>query len=478
MFGSGSVRVVIAASVLALLAAAAPAGSRGARGTLDTRFARDGVAVLDFGAIDEAHQVATMSDGRVVAAGVTGGFGAGRLAIARYKPNGKLDRSFSKDGKVVRAFDDFITVTDLVVAKGGVIVVALTMSRFVDAECCEYAAMVAKFNKKGKPIRTFGEDGSVTLALPGGRVANAISGDVLVGNDGSVTLGGTVFAHAAQEDIERQLAQTLPSAVPPIDIRQASMYAARVDATGALDPAFGTGGVAVVNADGAPNQFRSMVRANGSITVAGRTEGDPRPGVIVARMDMDGHLDPVFGPGGVITIRPGLDRDTRLAGLAALKKGKTLVVATGRAGPPSFPDESVVLMRLLDDGSLDPRFGKGGVKRVQTTATTNAYEIVAKKSGALYALGTVTCESFYCGSRGVVLALNAKGAFDKRFGLGGIMYAPDEVLSARGIALAGSKPIVVGSILDRFGSSEFCQDGFCIFFGNFDLDFFTARIRG
>src|SRR5262249_26553720 len=66
-------------------------------GTLDTTFGTGGQVVTDFAADDRAFAVALQTDGKIVAAGVTGP----NFALARYNTNGTLDGTFGAGGKVI-----------------------------------------------------------------------------------------------------------------------------------------------------------------------------------------------------------------------------------------------------------------------------------------------------------------------------------------------------------------------------------------
>ena len=65
-------------------------------GTLDDSFSVDGKKTTAFGAYDVANSVAIDRHGRIVAAGSDGK----KFALARYKPQGRLDLSFDSDGRV------------------------------------------------------------------------------------------------------------------------------------------------------------------------------------------------------------------------------------------------------------------------------------------------------------------------------------------------------------------------------------------
>lgn len=66
-------------------------------GTLDTSFSGDGIERTDFGDYESVEGLAMQPDGKIVAAGGSGG----SFALARYTANGTLDTSFDGDGRVL-----------------------------------------------------------------------------------------------------------------------------------------------------------------------------------------------------------------------------------------------------------------------------------------------------------------------------------------------------------------------------------------
>ena len=80
-------------------------------GNLDQGFGHDGMVTTDFnGGFDQIRALVLQPDGRIVAAGYGGP--AHRLpndnhfALARYEPNGALDRSFGQSGRAMAVIDD------------------------------------------------------------------------------------------------------------------------------------------------------------------------------------------------------------------------------------------------------------------------------------------------------------------------------------------------------------------------------------
>jgi uncharacterized delta-60 repeat protein len=140
----------------------------------------------------------------------------------------------------------------------------------------------------------------------------------------------------------------------------------RYDAAGSLDPGFGAGGVVVVRFGGARDDAMAMVREpDGHLVVAGFTWADasnPENGttVALARLDATGALDPGFGAGGVV-LQP-VRHEEEPQGMVRLADGRLVVIGTsfepqspGLKGGPRF------LLRFDAAGHLDTGFGVNGV---------------------------------------------------------------------------------------------------------------------
>jgi uncharacterized delta-60 repeat protein len=67
-----------------------------------TTFSDDGKRRTDFGGFDEAHSLVIQANGRIVVAGAAAPTDhrlQANFGLARYKPSGELDRTFSDNGK-------------------------------------------------------------------------------------------------------------------------------------------------------------------------------------------------------------------------------------------------------------------------------------------------------------------------------------------------------------------------------------------
>jgi uncharacterized delta-60 repeat protein len=143
-------------------------------GSLDPGFGEGGVVRTPFGLVTgaRAFDVSLAPDGRIVAAGFVqkGGDGqdSSHFAVARYLPDGRLDQSFSRDG---RATVDFGYGNDIAYAvahqRRGRIVVAGqgTRNRYRTEDDFAFA----RFRRNGRLDRSFSGDGRRTVNFGGRR---------------------------------------------------------------------------------------------------------------------------------------------------------------------------------------------------------------------------------------------------------------------------------------------------------------------
>ena len=146
---------------------------------------------------------------------------------------------------------------------------------------------------------------------------------------------------------------------------------------GALDPAFGSGGLVMLDFNGGPDEAAAVaVQPDGKILVAGwatTTNGDRAMGV--ARYLADGTPDPAFDGDG----RAELDfsnLDDQAAGVVVQPDGTIVVAGTARRSNGT----DVALVRLLADGTPDPTFDGDG--RV-LTANPGFYDLKVFRIGRM-----------------------------------------------------------------------------------------------
>jgi uncharacterized delta-60 repeat protein len=301
-----------------------------ASGVLDPTYSGDGVFGHAIGEGSEGvHDLVTQqSDGKLLAAGSAFLGGQDEVAFARYTTGGTLDSSFSFDGLVVVQLpgtgrDEVIGLacatpagTGRVCASGSKLLVAAEAEVGVEAR-----VVVARFNADGTIDHTFG----------GG------SGDVILGVThlpGGIT---GLFSDPGSRDAHHLIDVDGADRILVGDGRD--LY--RLTPDGALDTGFaGTGRVVFATTEGLANVIATP--QNGALAALevfpenGETDGELR------RFDSAGALDGAFGNGGVVPLATMVPKRVTIAG------GK-LVIAGTTTDPQHNDHFAPVVMRLLDE---------------------------------------------------------------------------------------------------------------------------------
>jgi uncharacterized delta-60 repeat protein len=276
----------------------------GANGVVRTMFARYGAS--------RAHDVAVQPDGKIIAVGMrflgNDAQNDELFAIARYLPNGRLDRSFSRDGlaSVDFGFGD-ADASAVAVLRGGRIVVAGNGAR--NANRTEEDFAVARLRANGKLDRSFSGDGRATVDF-GHRLSDGVHG-LAPQRDGRILLAGSSGKRGT---------------VPRISV-------VRLLANGRLDRSFGGGGKRLTR----PGRYGGYANAvvqqpDGRIVVAGRVFDDNRLDTsawTLARYGRRGALDRSFGHGGLVISDFSTGADW-VGALAVQRNGR--IVAAGSVG--------------------------------------------------------------------------------------------------------------------------------------------------
>ncbi|MGE7391788.1 delta-60 repeat domain-containing protein [Streptomyces sp. NPDC004126] len=351
-------------------------------GRLDRSFGSGGIVLTpmsDMGGDDEhIWRLAVQQDGKIVAAGhVATADGGEDFAVARYLPDGSLDRTFGTRGRVVTALtphDD--EAQALRVQHDGRIVVAGYASIGEDADGRDFA--LVRYLPDGRLDRSFNRSGprpgTVVTDIEGGRDQLR---DITLDTRGRIVAAGSA---------------TLPSA------RGGTSFAvARYLHDGTLDPSFGSGtprpGVVVTPMaanDGLDLAESVVIDRHHRILAGGSADADGRFDLALARYRPDGSLDPRFGNAGKVlaNVGPG-STDEDLAGLALQPDGR--ILAGGSTAPTEFAvDSDFLLARFREDGSLDRGFGRDGFVITRTApgeADDEIFDIALQTPNRLVAAG-------------------------------------------------------------------------------------------
>jgi uncharacterized delta-60 repeat protein len=310
-------------------------------GTLDKTFGGDGWVSTDFTPdSDFAAAVAIQADGKIIAAGQSGVFGANTMfALARYNPDGTRDTTFGEHGQVTTDFtggDDGANAVGL--QSDGKIVVAGGAGTDSDFGGTGFA--LARYEADGTLDTSFGEDGLVTTAITVGK-GDAVA-DVEILSNGKILAAG-VDGRGGCGHCGSDLST--------------SFALVRYNADGAIDAGFGGSGEGLVITMLSPKDDAASdlaVQADGRIVVAGVAGRGRRGGgdtwFALVRYDADGMLDSTFGGDGMI--KTNFTPNTDFAsGIAIRADGK--IVAAGIADYLGTHDR-FALARYVSDAASQP----------------------------------------------------------------------------------------------------------------------------
>ncbi|MFF1630386.1 calcium-binding protein [Streptomyces sp. NPDC058272] len=208
-----------------------------ANGTLDTGFGDGGWVRADFGdnGSSAGEAVAVQSDGKILAAGQTGG----QFAVVRYLADGSPDPAFGTAGQVVTSFTEGALGYDMALQPDGRIVVA----GYTGSTRFDFA--LARYNANGSLDSGFGTGGRVTTDFGG---TNDRANDLALQPDGRIVTAG---------------------------IRNTNFVVARYNTDGSLDTGFGTSGRTVTDFGAYDEASAVAVQSDGKIVAFGTT-GDDR----------------------------------------------------------------------------------------------------------------------------------------------------------------------------------------------------------
>ena len=256
--------------------------------------------------------------------------------------------------------------------------------------------------------RSFGGDGIVEVTGPAGAFPQEAAGRMAVGPHDEIFV----------------LYSNSPPCVPdPFDCRL-ELSVARLTPDGVPDPSFATGPQLVFDHSSLYNhEFEIAVGLDGKPVVA--AYGDER--LVVARLGLDGHLDPSFGAGGVIpnTGDHAVEWAHDFPKLAVQADGKVVAAVQGLREEST---SNLVVARFLSNGEYDPGFGSGGEISVRLETQSRPAGVFVGADGSI----TVPVPLCCLGSSGIQLApegfnvvrLNGAGQLDPAWGGDGSLFVP------------------------------------------------------
>lgn len=294
--------------------------------------------------------VAMRSDERVVVAGYESPVsGSNRFVVARFRPGGAPDRSFSGDGVAKIGFPQGAAYGYGVAVQpdGRVVVVGE-----VDPTSGVSNPAIARLDPNGTLDRTFGDHGIKVVKVPDGVRAYDSPWRVVVTAHGKLAMAG--WAGRGNGNYKTLAMRLKPGGVP--------------------DPTFSGDGFAIVDADGADNYAYGLAKDGDELVLGLHTSAD-EAGFI--RLTGNGKRDATFGGDGVVihALSSAWEVDA-----VAVRADHRIVGANGRSGGPN-------VVQLKAGGKLDGSFGTGGEAAGPLTGA-QAADVIVLANGKIVVAGT------------------------------------------------------------------------------------------
>ena len=268
-------------------------------GSLDPSFDHDGRVLLDVADDVRARDLAIQSNGRIVVALDD----SWTFSVARLRKNGALDASFGNGGVASEDFSPGSTDWTRAVALDGSGI--LLGGLVYPGGSTQDAWGLVRFDRRGQLDTAFGDGGltSTDFANSGPDVLH----DLVVQPDGMIVATG-------QSSVE-----------PGTADQSSDVTVARYDAHGVLDPGFGTGGWVRTDLGSFFDVGRSVALGpDGSILVASDVYADANTQAAAVRYTAGGALDPAFGGDGVAVVDTPSTSDQAF-GIAVQPNGRVVI---------------------------------------------------------------------------------------------------------------------------------------------------------
>lgn len=306
-----------------------------------------------FGLRVHANSIVPVSDGRMLVGGFQdNGEGGTAPLIARYRPDGRLDRSFGHGGLIApKPASEGVDLTHFGVGGGILLDLAASGGRVIGAGAqndiagARPAAMAIAYKRDGRLDRRFGDHGR--FLMPARR------------KDGYTAFGAIDALPGGKLLVAGYL--------------RGRLAVLRLTPSGALDHSFGGGdGITMVAPAGSePNccvATSRLLLTGRHILVLGKLERGSNQLLLLARLTANGQLERSFGHGGRVVGLPPRPETTFFTPRALAVQGHRILVAGPHEVTPFMkgtPIELITVVGFRLDGTLDTKFGSRGVETVE-----------------------------------------------------------------------------------------------------------------
>ena len=330
-------------------------------GNPDSSFGGDGIIITPIGDdYDAAWSVAIQEDGKIVAGGTTHNIlNYNEFALTRYKTDGELDSSFGEDGIVTFAINfHYIDMIRAIVIQpdGKIIAAGFTWNGTIG----DFA--LARFNTDGTIDTTLSGDGKHTTNFGSN-------------NDGAYAVG-------VQEDGKIVAVGYYTSPGVSYDFALA-----RYQTYGSLDDSFSGDGKLITHIPTDTREANAMaIQTDGKIIAAGSAGMDASGNMdfAIARYNSNGTLDSTFNDTGIVKTSFGEGWD-QIQSIVLQEDGKIVAGGYTKFG---IENGDFALARYNIDGSLDTIFGEDGIVRTDfETQDDYIFSLALQPDGKIMAGG-------------------------------------------------------------------------------------------
>ncbi len=335
-------------------------------GSVDPSFGVEGAQTFDCaGGEDLAEDVAVQPDGRIIVVGKCWMKSSSDAWILRLTPDGNLDTSFGIGGTVRYngPANQGDNANAVLLQSDGKILVAGSSYTGTSVD-----ALVIRLEPTGFPDLGFGNSGVV---LYDGKTSGGdFAVDLALQSDGKLVIVGSTGVALGND----------------------ALLVLRLLPDGLLDSSFGKTGTVSFRFSPLNNDYGNAValQADGKILVAGTSfQGLQNPDVLLLRLDSSGSLDKGFGSGGHVFYAGLYGKGDFGNDLVVQLDGRIMVAGATQTFIAKYLDQDLLVLRYLQDGTLDPDFGTGGIVTYNGAAagSDEANAIMLQSDGKILVAG-------------------------------------------------------------------------------------------
>lgn len=339
-------------ALLAAVLASTPAAHAVGDGSLDATYGTRGVARFTSSTglyYVGVAQIAAQANGKTI---VLHNEGPDGYLVSRLTTRGRLDPTFGTNGTAKLAIGGDANVSG---ARGGALAVQSDDKIVVVGVDSSTSSAVARLQPDGALDPTFGASGVVSF---GSGAAPRLALAVALAPDGKIVVAGNGVVQ--------------------------SPFAARFSSTGALDPTFGTGGIASFGTGPGSDGFAYavVVGSDGTVVIGGRIAGPGGNNAMAMQLTSTGSLDATFDSDGVASATIGGFYSEGRA-VAIQTDGKVVLAGFVLESGPSSSLQDFAVFRFRTDGTPDTSFDTTGHTRTAMSGRSTATAVLLQNDGRI-----------------------------------------------------------------------------------------------